>query len=237
MRRFAHNYFPAPASPFVLNLGSADASIRVRSIEHCVQGMELSHAVGAPFFSAHAGFCLDPRPAELGHRLEQPRQIDRAQHWRCFTEAVREVLWRTRHLPTGFLIENNVLAPMNHHADGTVPLLCVEAGEQLALLEEVGDARLGLLLDTAHLKVSARTLGFDAEGAARALLPVVRCVHHSDNAGEVDDNRPFGPDYWFLPLMGQCPHAVHVLEVRKTPPSELRRMERLLFPQPAAAHR
>jgi hypothetical protein len=47
----------------------------------------------------------------------------------------------------------------------------------------------------------------------------------------VDDNQVFGADYWFLPLMDRAGHAVHVLETRKTPPSELRRMERLLFPE------
>ncbi|MBK6626080.1 MAG: GNAT family N-acetyltransferase [Flavobacteriales bacterium] len=237
MRRFAHNYFPAPAEPFVLNLGSADDSIRDRSIAHCVRGMQLSHAVGAPFFSVHAGFCVDPRPSELGRRLEQVAHIDRALHWARFTEAVRQVLARTRDLPTGLLIENNVLAPVNRYADGTNPLLNVEAGEQLRLLDDVPDARLGLLLDTAHLKVSARTLGSDAAEAAGLLLPQVRCVHHSDNGGEVDDNQGFGADYWFLPLMDRAGHAVHVLETRKTPPSELRRMERLLFPERAPTDR
>lgn len=231
MRRFAHNYFPAPADPFVLNLGSADDGIRDRSIAHCAQGMELSHAVGAPFFSVHAGFCVDPRPSELGRRLEQVARIDRPLHWARFTEAVRQVLAHTRDLPTGLLIENNVLAPVNRYADGTNPLLCVDQEEQLRLLVEVRDARLGLLLDTAHLKVSARTLGFDPVAAATGLLPSVRCVHHSDNGGEVDDNQGFGTDYWFLPLMDRSGHAVHVLETRKTPPSELRRMERLLFPE------
>ncbi len=230
MRRFAHNYFPAPADPFVLNLGSANDGIRDRSIAHCVQGMELSHAVGAPFFSVHAGFCVDPRPAELGVRLEQAARPDRPLHWARFTDAVRQVLARTRDLPTGLLVENNVLAPVNRHADGSNPLLCVDADEQLRLPAEVADARLGLLLDTAHLKVSAATLGFDAVEAAGRLLPQVRCVHHSDNDGRVDDNRALGAGYWFLPLMDRALHAVHVLETRKTPPSELRRMERLLFP-------
>lgn len=232
MRRFAHNYFPAPADPFVLNLGSADDGIRDRSIAHCVQGMELSQAVGAPFFSVHAGFCVDPRPTELGVRLEQAGRIDRPLHWARFTDAVRQVLARTRHLPTGLLVENNVLAPVNRRADGTDPLLCVDADEQLRLIAQVDDRRLGLLLDTAHLKVSARTLGFDAGAAVERLLPQVRCVHHSDNDGTVDDNRGFGPDYWFLPFMKRSAHAVHVLETRKTPPAELRRMERLLFPDP-----
>lgn len=230
IRRFAHNYFPAPKDPFVLNLGSANEAVRERSIAHCVKGIELSYASGAPFFSAHAGFCVDPRPSELGTRLDRVPHIDRERHWALFTAAVRQVLAATRDLPTGFLIENNVLAPVNRYDDGTIPLLCVDADEQLRLLADVPDSRLGLLFDTAHFKVSAATLGFDRVQNVRRLLPSIRCVHHSDNDGRVDDNRPLDAGYWFLPLMPAVRHAVHVLEVRQCAPEALRRMEGLLFP-------
>lgn len=229
MRRFAHNYFPAPEVPFVLNLASVDEVNRLRSIEHCVRGMELSHRVGAPFFSAHAGFCVDPKPSELGRRLEQIAHIDREQNWKHFVTSVKEVLQRTVHLPTGFLLENNVLAPVNRYPDGTNPLLCVDADEQLRIIAEVQDQRLGLLFDTAHMKVSAQTLGFDLESSTVRLMGHLRCVHHSDNQGVVDDNQGLNDDYWFLPWMPMTGHAVHVLETKKTAPSDLRRMEKLLF--------
>lgn len=229
VRRFAHNYFPAPKDPFVLNLGSLNEANRVRSIEHCVRGMEMSHTVGAPFFSAHAGYCVDPKPSELGRKLEQVEQVDREANWKHFITSVSEVLNRTRHMPTGFLIENNVLAPVNRYADGTNPLLCVDADEQLRLLADVPDPRLGLLFDTAHMKVSAGTLGFDLNAATHRVLPKARCVHHSDNEGSVDDNQQFGPGYWFRPFMGATSHALHVLETKKCTPSDLRRMEALLF--------
>lgn len=229
VRRFAHNYFPAPEVPFVLNLASSDATIRQTSVAHCIRGIQLSAAVEAPFFSAHAGFCIDPRPEELGQQLRQVQGFDREKHWALFLESVREVLAATADLPTGFLIENNVLADMNLYSDGSNPLLCVDAAEHQRLLHEISDPRLGLLLDTAHLKVSARTLGFDAVVAAQELLPRVRCVHHSDNDGLRDTNQHFTAAYWFLPLLPIAAHAVHVLEVRKATVAELQVMNRLLF--------
>jgi sugar phosphate isomerase/epimerase/predicted GNAT family acetyltransferase len=229
VKRFAHNYFPAPEEPFVLNLGSSDESIRRKSILHCIQGMRLSFAAGAPFFSAHAGFCVDPKPSELGQQLSRVESFDRSLHWTLFLESVREVLELTADLPTGFLVENNVLAKMNVYSDGANPLLCVEAEEMLQLFREIPDPRLGLLLDTAHLKVSAKTLGFNLESSAENVLPKTRCVHHSDNDGLSDNNQPFGESYWFLPLMKHAAHAVHVLEVKKQPVEELGRMEKLLF--------
>lgn len=56
IKRFAHNYFPAPEIPFVLNLGSGDEEIRRKSISHCVRGIQLSFAVGAPFFPLMLAF-------------------------------------------------------------------------------------------------------------------------------------------------------------------------------------
>lgn len=229
VKRFAHNYFPAPEIPFVLNLGSGDEEIRRKSILHCVNGIRLSAAAGAPFFSAHAGFCVDPKPDELGRQLSRVKSFDRERHWNLFLGSVREVLELTADLPTGFLLENNVLAKMNVYEDGSNPLLCAEADEMLRFVNEIADPRAGILLDTAHLKVTANTLGFDLVSAAKKALTVTRCVHHSDNDGLQDNNKPFAADYWFIPLMKEAVYAVHVLEVRKQTPEELKAMEALLF--------
>src|ERR1700740_97117 len=112
-KKFAHNYFPAPEIPFVINLASNDKEIRKKTIEHCVRGMQLSEKAGAPFFSAHAGFCIDPKPDELGQQLSKTKNLNREAHWPIFIDSVWEVLKRTKETGLGFLIENNVLAKMN----------------------------------------------------------------------------------------------------------------------------
>jgi sugar phosphate isomerase/epimerase/N-acetylglutamate synthase-like GNAT family acetyltransferase len=230
VKRFAHNYFPAPEIPFVLNLGSGDEEIRRKSISHCVHGIILSYAVGAPFFSAHAGFCVDPKPTELGKQLSRVKSFEREKHWNYFIKSVREVLDATADLPTGFLLENNVLANMNVYEDGSNPLLNVEAGEMLRMITEVANPRCGILLDTAHLKVSSNTLNFDLISETKKILSKTRCVHHSDNDGMLDNNQSIDSDYWFLPMMNDASDAVHVLEVRKQSAEELMEMEKLLFP-------
>jgi len=224
--RFAHNYFPAPEEPFVLNLASGNPHLRERSVRHCVRGVELSHQVGAPFFSVHAGFCVDPAPADLGRSLPVAH-VDREAGWSRFTASIREILDETYHLPPGLLVENHVLSRTNLPAPGESPVFCVEAAEQLRLLSEIDDARLGLLCDTGHLKVSATTLQRNVHDEVEPLLPHVRCVHHSDNDGMSDDNGPIDGDYWFLPYLADT-HAVHVLEVRATGMTDLVRMARWL---------
>jgi sugar phosphate isomerase/epimerase len=111
------------------------------------------------------------------------------------------------------LIENNVLAPFNLPSSRKNPLLCVSADECLELIHEISHPRLGLLLDTGHLNVSAKTLGFDLDLAVKKLAPHVQALHHSDNDGVEDTNHPLSVHYWFLPWMPLYAQATHILEV------------------------
>jgi len=215
IKKFAHNYFPAPKIPFVLNLASSNDEIRKTSIAHCINGLQLSAKVNAPFFSAHAGFCIDPKPSELGNELKKETNINRDHNWNLFLESVNEVLEKTKNLNVDFLIENNVLAKMNVYPDGTNPLFCVDSFEMNKLISNINNTRLGILLDTAHLKVSANTLGFSISEAMNLIKPHIKCIHHSDNNGELDTNDALQNNYWFLHYMNDYKNAVHVLEVKK----------------------
>jgi|ERR1700741_1107099 len=228
IKKYAHNYFPAPQVPFVLNLASSNDEIRNTSIQHCIKGMELSKKVNAPFFSAHAGFCIDPKPDELGRELSRVAKIDRGHHWKLFIASIKIVLEKTAHMEIDFLVENNVLANMNLYADGTNPLLCAEAEEMQKLIAEINDKRLGILLDTAHLKVSANTLQFDKDASVEKLAPLIRCIHHSDNDGIFDNNQPLPDDYWFLKHQPKFEDILHVLEVKKVNEYEVRRQINIL---------
>jgi hypothetical protein len=219
--RYPHNYFPAPEDPFVMNLASTNEALRQRTLAHCLQGLELAKASGSPYFSAHAGFCIDPDPKQLGHPLDIDQPYDRAEHWSLFIKSLEAILPYAESLGITFLIENNVLAPFNYNPDRPLVLLCVDQHEMLRLIEEVSHPRLGLLLDTAHLKVSANTLGFDMHEAASAVAPHVHVVHHSDNDGLSDTNRPLPPDYWAAACGDLFLNRLHVLEVKKLETAEI----------------
>jgi len=214
--KLVHNYFPAPAIPFVLNLASGDPLIRTQSIEHVLKGLRWSKKGGASFYCAHAGFCIDPKPKDLGKKLPQTTdRIDRKKHWKLFLDSIRTILPLAEELALDFYIENNVTAKMNLNIHGESPLFCSDPDEMQQLIQEVNHPRLGILLDTAHLKVSANALNFSPEKAVKIVAPYVRAIHHSDNAGELDNNQPIEPSYWFGQFMPLFSNIPHVLEVKK----------------------
>ncbi len=214
--KLVHNYFPAPAIPFVLNLASGDPLVRTQSIEHVLKGLRWSKKANASFYCAHAGFCIDPKPEDLGQKLQQSTdKIDRKKYWSLFLDSIRTILPLADALEIDFYIENNVTAKMNLNRHGESPLLCSSPSEMLQVIKEINHPRLGILLDTAHLKVSANALDFSAEEAVKKVAPYVRAIHHSDNEGELDNNQPIESDYWFGQFMPLFSNIPHVLEVKK----------------------
>jgi ribosomal protein S18 acetylase RimI-like enzyme/sugar phosphate isomerase/epimerase len=223
IKRLAHNYFPAPAKPFVLNLASTNEAIRQQSINHCISGLELSNKAGAPCFSAHAGFCIDPDPEQLGQRLDVNVKIERKKNWKLFIESVNTILAKAEQLDLSFYIENNVTASFNLRADKEEVLFCSRADEMIRLYDEVNSDSFGLLLDTAHLKVSSQALKFDANNAVEKLVPYIKYVHHSDNNGKRDTNEAIDSNYWFLPWMRKFEKSIHVLEVKNIDKNQIKR--------------
>ncbi|EAR02775.1 GNAT family N-acetyltransferase [Maribacter sp. HTCC2170] len=228
IKRLAHNYFPAPKEPFVINLASANEEIRKCSIEHCIQGLQLSKKCGAKFFSAHAGFCIDPDPYELGKQLDVNVSIDRDLNWKLFLDSVQIILSEAERLNLTFLIENNVTAKFNLRDDGQEVLFCSRAEEMIKFVKEISSNRFGLLLDTAHLKVSSQALNFNMEDAVDKITPFVKYLHHSDNDGERDTNESISTNYWFLSKMRNFEDCIHILEVKNIDTVQIKNQLNLL---------
>lgn len=213
VKRMPHNYFPAPEIPFVLNLASSDEAIRSISVNHCLNGLRIAKRSNSPFFAAHAGFCIDPDPEQLGSEISFDSHFDREKNKEFFLKSIQEILITAEQLELEFLIENNVIARFNYK-NKVNPFLCCESSEMEWLHKSIDNKLFGILLDTAHLKVSCHTLGKDKVSEFKLIQPFVRGIHHSDNDGTKDDNSPLTKEYWFLPFMKESRHIPHVLEVK-----------------------
>lgn len=192
-----HNYFPVPMVPFVFNLASLDADIINKSMSHAKKAIKLSAKYGGEFYSFHAGYLLDPQVSELGKKIQKKKLNARGDGLKQFVKHVNELAEFAQQYGITLLIENNVVSEKNFESFNCNPLLMTEASETKLILEQTAD-NVKLLIDVAHLKVSAKTLSFDPVEYLNEFKEITAAYHISDNNGLEDSNEPFTKDSWFV---------------------------------------
>ncbi len=192
-----HNYFPVPKEPFVFNLASCNAQISRMSMEHAKKAIRLSAQFGCPFYSFHAGYLLDPDVSDLGQTIKLNKLIKREIGLKNFLNKVNELADFAQSLNVSILIENNVLSLANLHNFSENPLLMVDEKETEFIFSLVA-SNVHLLVDVAHLKVSANSLKFNAKNYLKSFESITKGIHLSDNSGEADTNEGFTEDAWFF---------------------------------------
>lgn len=212
IQKLAHNYFPAPENPFVLNLGSSNDEIRKKSIFHCKQGLNLAKKSNGSFFSAHAGFCVDPSEEMLGKKFNYNNKINRVLNKKLFIKSLKEINEYAMSINSVFLFENNVLTIENNGKSN--PLLCCDSSEIIEIIESVNSNHIGLLLDTGHLKVSSNTLGKKLKDEFLNLKSFINAIHHSDNDSITDLNNMVNNKYWFWEYSNDFAHIANIIEVK-----------------------
>lgn len=195
-----HNYFPPAQEPFVFNLASQNQQLRDVSIAHVKQAIRWATELEHARYSFHAGYLLDPDPAELGKRIAKRRLFDREAGLATFIEQVSALAQYAQTQGVDLLIENNVLSAGNYREFEGDPFLAATPEEALLVMQNTPD-NVNLLVDVAHLKVSAQTLGFDPVEMFRMCAPYIKAYHLSDNDGTRDSNESITRDSWFWPYL------------------------------------
>lgn len=193
-----HNYFPPPEDPFVLNLGSLDREVGARSVAHVEQALQWCVELAADRYSFHAGFLLDPKVDELGKRIPSRSLFDRDECIEVFVSRVSRLAEIAEKAGVALMIENNVLSAKNAHEFSANPLLMCDSQECQKILGLLPSS-VGLLIDVAHLKVSANSLNFDAATMFDVCDERIAAYHLSDNNGLEDSNKQFDDNAWFWP--------------------------------------
>lgn len=222
-----HNYFPAPEEPFVLNLASADRTVRQRGIDHVIYNLELCARIGSPLYTVHGGFRCDPGPDFVFHPERGMTESERAMD--LFADAIGQLCRRAEQLGIDIGVENNVLSPANHAKSPDDPfLLFLTASDYERLVARVSSPRLGALLDVGHLNVTCHTLGLDRSAVVAEMLPFVSAFHLHDNDGSADQHLPVTPASWFMPLIAGQASRRMILEPQGLTETELRECIRLV---------
>lgn len=195
-----HNYFPAPKMPFVLNLASLDDEIFKKSFNHIEKSIELASKMPSKFYSFHAAYLIDPCHKTLGKEIPYRKTHDREASLELFLNSVSTLNERALNYGVKLYIENNVLTKTNLLNFAENPLLMVDPEEINFVMRETPN-NVSLLVDLAHLKVSANTLGLDKNEFLDQINPFAKAYHLSDNEGMIDNNMSFDQTAWFYGLL------------------------------------
>lgn len=195
-----HNYFPPPKESFVLNLASEEEDIYKKSREHIINASILSAELGSKFYSFHSGFLCDPSPNQLGKPIKALPLSNRKNALNKFIERINLLSDFCGDLGINLLIENNVLSYRNFQNFKSNPFLMVDFFEAEEIMKNTPD-NVSLLIDVAHLKVSANTLQFDKVEYLKRLRKWTKAYHLSDNNSLSDTNKPLTQSCWFWPYL------------------------------------
>ena len=191
-----HNYFPPPRDPFVFNLASQDKLITQRSIKHVKNALEYCKKLNASHYSFHAGFLCDIKVSELGKKIKKKKLYDRKKSISIFLKRIKKLSILAKKNKITLLVENNVLSLKNKTEFRGNPLLMCDPEETLKIAKQF-PTNVKLLIDVAHLKVSAKTLRFDPQMMFRKCKEYIGGYHLSDNDGKSDSNSVFTNKAWF----------------------------------------
>jgi sugar phosphate isomerase/epimerase len=197
-----HNYFPPHEFPFVFNLASLNAEIVDSSISHAKLAIDYAALTGSGVYSFHAGYLIDPRVKELGEKINKRLINPRDKSMDLFISRVNKLSEYAESKNVKLMIENNVLSQKNYLEFGDCPLMMVELEETAEIMEKTNE-NVGLLIDVAHLKVSAQTLGFSGQEYLQEFKSSASAYHFSDNNGLADDNNPVTEKSWFWPFINK----------------------------------
>jgi sugar phosphate isomerase/epimerase len=138
----------------------------------------------------------DINSQDLGRRIKKKKLNSRKICKKFFIDRVRYIANEADKLGIKIMIENNVITKNNLDEFGENPFLMSEPDECREILKEL-PKNVGMLVDVAHLKVSAITMGFDPKTMFDKCKKRIFGYHLSDNDGKKDTNNFFTEKSWF----------------------------------------
>ena len=191
-----HNYFPVPKKPFIINLASSNPKIYQKTIKHLKNSIKFTKEIRAKYFTFHAGFLVDPSVKDFGKSLSKNITNDHKKSLDLFVKRLNNLANYAKKNNVKLLIENNVVTKKNLSRFDKNPFLMSHYKDAKKIMIGCRN-RVGLLVDVAHLKVSANTLNFKPEEYLLKLNKYIKAYHLSDNNGLADENKNISNKSWF----------------------------------------
>lgn len=193
-----HNYFPPPKKSFILNLASANKTIRKKSIAYLKHSIDFCAKIKIPLLTLHAGFRADPKP---NFSFDKAEPIDYDKAFSIFIQSIEEIARYAKQRRITIGIENNVVEKKNLRARENKFLLLSQPDEFKHFFSKINASNVGILLDTGHLQVTAHWLKFDKNDFITSLMNHIVAAHIHDNDGREDQHLPVAPETWTYKLI------------------------------------
>lgn len=221
-----HNYFPPPKKPFVINLASDNKKILKRSIDHIKKSILFVKKIGGNIYSFHAGFRVDPNFKSLGKKFKEINMISKKKAFNNFIRQTKLISKFAKKHKINILLENNVITKKNLSKFKDNPFLLTNYQDVETFFKQM-PKNVRLLMDVAHLKISAKTEKLDPIKSLKKMNKYVMGYHFSENNGLTDSNRPFNNNAWFLPYIKKNLNY-YGIEVYNTSPIKLKKQINIL---------
>jgi len=218
-QHLVHNYFPAPADPFVVNLASLNDEIRERSLAHVERSLEFCRQSGALLYTVHPGFLSDPRGASRGTGnydfLFREGRVDPELYERAFERMVSALARATdRAAACGvrLAIETEGSVSKRDH------LLLQRPEEYERLMRHFSPQAIGVSLNIGHMRLASAAFGFETGAFVDLVADYIVAMELSHNDGVADDHRPLRAGAWYWPVIADIRFAgaYKILEFRNT---------------------
>jgi len=224
-----HAFFPVPKESFSMNLASIDEKILKLSKEQAKKAIDLCAIIGAPLYSFHAGYRVDP--TQLGNKFEQKGIVSYDKAFDIFVDSVKEILDYAEKKNVKLAIEPNVLNKFNIINSKNELLLMCEYWEIEELFKRINSDNLGILLDLGHLKVTSNWLNFDKDDFVEKVAEKVFEIHLHDNDSKFDSHLNVNKNSWAIDVLKRFnfkdipitlePNNLDIKEIKKTYESSL----------------
>lgn len=195
-----HNYFPEPKKSFVMNLCSLNEKIRFKSIDRAIKGIDLSKKLKTPHYAIHSGFLYDPegkvdRKTGL-FKVSAVDFYDKNLAFDKYLDSVTTIYKYAEGKGVKLLIENNIC--VRGFED---KLILCDYDDFKVLFKKIGNLKIGVLLDSGHLKVSAKTLNFSPIKFIDKISSRISAFHIHDNNGKGDFHQKIEKDSWLVEVL------------------------------------
>lgn len=225
--RLTHNYFPPAKVDMVLNIASADADIRDRSIRHMKHCLNVAGDIGADLYTIHPGFLAEPvgPSSDPGSRaFDFKFRSDSTPYDRAFElmiDALKDLLETAADHGMRLAIET----------EGSLTSAGVTLMEQPAeydRLFEIIPQGLYINLNLAHTSLAAKGHGFDMAAFVSDMRNRIAAVEISHNDGHGDQHMPLEPGSPVLDWLPLLPDVPLILEFRSADADDIRRSASIL---------